>query len=88
MKPTPIQYYYVFLLKNNAMKNTDFNYHNKEELDSFAGMHVEFLGFCNKPERRVLQKEVSKNNVWYWLPFCGLVDATTVKIRLLKFVPQ
>lgn len=63
---------------------TDFKYHTNAELNAHVDEEVEFFGFCTKPERRVLQKEVTKNNVWYWLSFCGLVNATTVKTRFLK----
>lgn len=69
-----------------ANNRKEFKYHTLKELDSYAGTEVEFLGFRSLPEKGLLKKEVTEKygnkTVRFWLPFCGLVDATTVKTYL------
>jgi hypothetical protein len=52
-------------------------YYSFEELKKLVGKNLEFETFFGHTKKGVLEIEGKK----LWLPFCGGVDATTVKIK-------
>lgn len=55
-----------------------FKYYTQEELTSLLNQTVEFLVSDNEAPRTGVLVFQGRD---YWLPYCGWVKATTVKIR-------
>jgi hypothetical protein len=55
-----------------------FHYRDSAVLTELIGQEMEFLGFTDTPKRGILEFDGTN----FWLPFCGKVNAKTVKIKL------
>lgn len=53
-------------------------YHTFNALVTFVGVELEFETFLGHTKRGVLELDGNK----LWLPFCGGVNATTVRVKL------
>lgn len=67
-------------MKTNEMKSTmEFRYPSRSELENRVGEELCFLGY-----RSTENGKMSFSDGKYWLPFCGSVNAETVKVLLPK----